>query len=77
MTYTIVYDTFSQNIADFVVLTAVPVHYSMVVLFKRQVWGEAGEVGRGEVGEGTEIVDGMKTDTLTAERVDGFGLLEA
>ena len=35
------------------------------------------EVVFGRVGEGTEIVNGMKTDTLTAERVDGFRLLEA
>ena len=35
------------------------------------------EVVFGQFGEGTEIVDGMKTDTLAAERVDGFGLLEA
>ena len=70
MTYTIVYDTFSQNIADFVVLWA-------FYLFKRQVWCEAGEVGRGKVGEGTEIVNGMKTDTLAAKCVDGFRLLKA
>ena len=35
------------------------------------------EVVFGEVGEETEIVNGMKTDTLAAKRVDGFRLLEA
>ena len=47
------------------------------MLVEREVWGEAGEDGIGEFGQGTEIVDGLETGALSAKSVDGLRLLVA